>query len=499
MKNALFTLIASGLSFMSIAQEASVEDMTHGFNGVFTAMDGNVYYTYHIKDKPGSNDKATLEALSFNSDLVPIDTVDIEVSRGTSVMTAALNMNTYLFILGDPAKKTITTIAYESKKKELVKKTVQQGLSPDYFSIDHFVAANAAMPEGFVIVTEEHGKKSGYKVEKVDKDMEVRWTKNYTPEKGSWDVIKAFTVMERLVILRKETAGNTTSYSMQTIQADAGDEMMVNRMTGDDERMIVTSLNSDMERSSMSGLYFEKNGKKPEGVFFQFMGPAGDIVKNVKIPMSEISDKVGGHIGSNITSGAYKVYPLDITRGMGKYMAVAELYTGETISGNEKSYTVMDLLLFSWRDMGPESPDTGISIDLKPKAYREAIIAGDLGSKEDIEVAQWLYNQRFFGYRSIYGEGEQRLLYRGNDTTGGRLYSLMLADTANHEPPTEIIHHGEIKKDREKETGKFYFDVAKPWELNRFMYHGVIPKRGNQALYYEYDSPKLTMWISHIL
>jgi hypothetical protein len=255
-----------------------------------------------------------------------------------------------------------------------------------------------------------------------------------------------------------------------------------------------------MELTSLAGLYYKngKTDKKPEGVFFRLLGPAGDPMKNVKIPISEISQKVGGHTGANIASGAYKMYPLDISRSPGGYLGVAELYTGESISGTEKSYTVMDFVLFHMNDVPADVIDTNIRIESREKGYRQAIIKGDVSDKNDLEIAGWLYRNNFFSYRSIYLDAQPRVLYRGDDTMGSRLYSLMLGDTVMKESPAELIHRGEPKKNV-KEDGKYYFDVSRPMEMNRFLYRDIIPKRENQALYYEYENPKLTIWKSHIL
>lgn len=499
MKKVFFTLIALQLSIIAVAQEAIIQNMTRGFQGVFTAQDGNLYYTYHIKDKENSKDKAVLEVYSFNQELMPKDTSSIEISKSATVLSSALNMDTYLFILADQSKKSITTLAYHIKNG-IIKNTSQQNLSSAYFDIDHFISVSPAMPEGFLIVSEEHGKKNGYKIEALDREMNIKWSKSYMPEKGDWSIVRSYPNMERLSVLRKEQNGNKYSYTMQGIQGDMGDEMFSSDLNDSEDDVVITGINTHMELTSLAGLYYKngKTDKKPEGIFFRLLGPAGDPMKNVKIPMSEISEKVGGHTGANIATGAYKMYPLDISRSPGGYLGVAELYTGESISGNEKSYTVMDFVLFHMNDVPADVIDTNIRIESREKGYRQAIIKGDVSDKSDLEIAGWLYRNNFFSYRSIYLEAQPRVLYRGDDTVGSRLYSLMLGDTVKKESPAELIHRGELKKNA-KEDGKYYFDVSKPMEMNRFLYRDIIPKRENQALYYEYESPKLTIWKSHIL
>jgi hypothetical protein len=501
MKKVLFTLLLLTNIISAYAQETGIDSIGRGFRGVFTAQDDNIVFTYFIKEKAGKKDEAELNVHLFNHKLVALDTIKIPVGKNTQVVAANFSMSTFLFILADPEKRTMTTIGYE-QRNGIVKNTVQSKLSEEYFSPDYKAFINQAMPDGFTIVTSLPGKNRGYKVEAVDRELNPRWSKTFVPEKGNWDIQQCMRSMERLVLLVKETSGSKFVFNLVTLQADQGEVMFTKELKQGNDYFYPNTINAFLDVTSISGSYY-KNGTItdiPAGIFFTQLDAASEPRREVKMSMDKLTQELDPKIAVNLQNGNYKIFAHEFARKSGGYLGVMELYS-ITPSPDAKTIKTMELILISVKDnTNPENIDTTIVVDIIEKQPIEAIIKNS-STLNDIALTQWAYSKGVFGVRNYYTRGaDGRVLFKTQDTMDMKAYFLPIMETVEKAPHMSPIHRvPDARRTKGKLEQKFYLDAANPYELNKFQYKDVRVMFNGSVIYYEYEPPFLMMWFDNML
>src|SRR4051812_10431000 len=96
------SFIVTGITHSS-AQEVFIDSISSGFHGLYSAMDGQFYYTYYKTEKQGSK-MATLNLLSYTHDLSLSKKVKLEIPKSSDVIAAGYSNGYYLLIVGDEDK-----------------------------------------------------------------------------------------------------------------------------------------------------------------------------------------------------------------------------------------------------------------------------------------------------------------------------------------------------------------------------------------------------------
>jgi hypothetical protein len=476
------SFIVTGITYSS-AQEVFLDSISSGFHDVYSAMEGQFYYTYYKTEKQGSK-MATLNLLSYTRELMLSKKAKLEIPKSSDVMSAAYSNGNYLLIIGDEDKRTITRLAIDADGKT-IKKTVEENIPAAFFQPDNQPKIIPAMPEGFTIISPvAEGKKQGYKLEHFERSMESRWAKTYMPEKGKWFIKNAYPIMERIVLIRKESGTDNSTYTIHTIQGDQGETMMTTPMRDGKDIFTPTVYKTKDDFGVTAGImYNETSSGKPTGIFAMVLGPAGDIQKSAKIPWSKLDESINGNLLTNISEGKAGLFVDDVLKVPGGYSIICEVFT-RISTGKEDHFRAGN---FVFLNINEEAELT--KTYMQEKTPREAIVKGSLRDMDNIELAQILSANHFFAYKGGTHMKTPAIVFQTEDTSSN-LQILPLQDSMRKASPALTINKLNVKN-----SGNYIIDNSSSnTDFIKSPYNNVFLGSKEMMVIYQYSKPKLVIW-----
>jgi hypothetical protein len=530
-------LVAFGAATCAMAQEVTLEGLSaRSFTGVKSINNGEFYYTFYFGEKTETKGMANFILAIYDADLKPVKTTNIEISKNSQLAASAFNGKYFLFIFADLNKNKRTTVSLD-KGGNIVKQNVEEDVRAALLVPENYPDILTASEDDFIVLRPEKEKKFGFNAERIDKDLNVKWTKPFFPEHGMWSVEDSRIAGGKVFILRKEKEtmlGERYTYTVQGINIDNGDALFATELKDEDDGGFPEFINvTDDGNVVTGGMYFKNSkydDKNSDGLFFAVIGMDGKISKMSKTSWKKIKDDIKGDFSSGIYGGKTKVLIEDIIRKKdGNYMIVAETWRksndadntgaggvtkltrlggfgggGTKTEAGDKGFTVMDFAFFNFNANGELT-----SIDKVEKTTREAIIKGKLADGHGLEMAQALHKRKFFCYRScIEVSGKQYIMYKNDDGYKSKAYFLPVGNTTttglpfidmDKWMPENLNKLGQISK----WTGgnKYTFDDEDhldPNSGNPELYKNIIPAKPGYVLLYQFFNGKMSIWLQPV-
>jgi len=282
MKKILLPLLM--LAFTSIwAQEITIEmPNSRGFSGV-RSIGSDIIFTTWFGEKTETKGMGSFVLKLYDKDLNEIKSTEIEVSKYSDMASSAFTGEYFLFIFVDIMKKNRTMVTMD-KKGELIKKTVEDDVKRALLVPENFPVIHVLNKEEFLLIRPMKDKKFGYDIERLDKDLESKWTKSFIPESGVWTAIHSQAINNRLYVLKEENPNRSSSsfvYSVQCFDAEDGEIKYETSLTDQTDGGAPAFIRVDETNMVLTGgTYFKGSkydDKNSDGLFLGVINQKGDI------------------------------------------------------------------------------------------------------------------------------------------------------------------------------------------------------------------------------
>lgn len=384
----LFIAVCTAISFSAYGQTAEVKDVRKNeFRGVYPIINKQTkepqgYYTFYVSEKAGKGMVNFIIAI-FDLDLKLIKETPITITKHSNVDGSEYNGEDFMFCFNDIKKKMITYVTVDTKgniiKTREVKEEKRYAATADIYPSNN---------SGFYIVKPIKEKKWGYSVERVDRDLNTLWEKQYMPEKGLIMVEAVESDKDKIIIIQaKQEALLSKKVKAEFIclSDKTGDQIFNYSLFDGTDTAIPTSFLIDDEKNIVTGgMYFEgekMDNANSDGIFFLKLTPNGEKLAYDKVDWDNGIQEIIKKTRKGISiSGKPKVYFQDIVQDKdGSYHIISETFqknyqlmsstlkdaiTGRYIGyldNDEKPVTfeIMDFLLF---DIDKSLKLTGMNI-----------------------------------------------------------------------------------------------------------------------------------------
>lgn len=534
MKGIILSFVLLLSTILLQAQEVTIEGVSaRGFSGV-KSINGEFYYTFYFGEKTDNKGMANFILAIYDQNLTSIKNTEIEISKNSELAASAFNGQYFLFIFADLSKKKRTMVTLD-KNGSIIKQTVEEDVRAALLTPDNYPDVHGVNQDEFVIVRPEKEKKFGYEIQRVDKDLTIKWTTSFFPEKGIWSIEDSKLAATKLILLRKEKAnalmGDKHTYSVQSLNLETGDAIYTTALVNEDDGAYPDFIRVDEKGEVATGGMYFKDGKyddkNSDGLFFALIAPNGSISKFSKSSWKKVKDQIKGDFSSDLFGGRTKVLVEDIIQKLdGNYMVIGETWrksnsadntgTGairklggfgggstSTTDSKDKGFTLMDFAFFNFDATGELS-----SIDKVEKTTKEAVIKGALADEHGLAMAQTLYKRKFFCYRNtIEFNNKQYVMFKNDDGFKTKAYFLPVGATS-------VSGIGSIDMDKwvpeglnklgkfTKMTGgnKYTFgNTDNVFETsNPELYKNIIPAKPGFVLLYQFFNGKLALWLQQV-
>ncbi len=537
-----YSFIAAALLCLSAtftnAQKVTLEDVTtRSFSGV-QSVNGQYYYTFYFGEKTETKGMANFVLALYDKDLTPVATKNIEVSKNSELAASAFSGKYFLFIFADANRKTMTKIVLD-QTGTTVKQTVDEDVRRSLLVSENYPDIQVVNENEFLIVRAEKEKKMGYEIQRVDKDLAVKWTKSFFPEKGIWSIIDTKFANDRLYLLRREKPnalwGDKYVYAAQSINTETGDAVYTTELKDDKDGGFPSFIRIAADgRLATGGMYFNDgkyDDKNSDGFFFASIAPDGAMAKFDKHTWKSVREDLKSDWMTEFMSGKTKVLIEDlIQKKDGSYALIGETFrksSGENTGDGEKSrafggfgssssssessykgdqtgFTVLDFVFINFSADGKFK-----DIDKVEKDSREAIVRGSMSKENGLVLAQWMAaKKRFFTYRyTIDFNDKQYIVYKNEDGFKTKAYFL---------PVDGASAKGEIDMDKwmgeglnklgrfakltgssnSKKTFESSVEFGQPESYE--IYKNIIPAKPGYMLLYDFSNSKLNIWLEPV-
>lgn len=537
MKKFFLALMVAGITSLSVnAQEVTLEGISgRSFSGVRT-INGQIYYTFYFGEKSETKGMANFVLALYDQDLKSIKNTNIEISKNSELAASAFNGKYFMFIFADVTKNKRTTVTLD-KEGNIVKQKVDEDVKAALLMPDNYPVIHGLNEDEFIVLHPEKVKKYGFEVERMDKDLNSKWTKPYFPEHGTWSIQDSRIVNGKLFILREEKEtllGEKYTYTVQGMNVDNGDQLFATELKNNDDGGFPNFINPTEDGGVITGGMYFKNGKyddkNSDGLFFAIIAPDGNISKFSKTSWKKVQDQIKGDFSSALFGGKTKVMVEDIIHKKdGNYMIVTETWrksndaenTGDgglrklgklggfggggsssSSDPHDKGFTVMDFAFFNFDANGELA-----SIDKVDKITKEAVIKGKLADRSGLSMALELYNRRFFCYRNcIEMNGKQYIVFKNDDGYKSKAYFMPVGATSTQGLPfidmDKWVPEGLNKMGQiTKWTGGNKYTIGDEefgQSTNPELYKGIVPAKEGYMLMYQFFNGKMSMWLQPV-
>jgi len=371
----LLITVVTVISFSAYSQTAEIHDVRKNeFRGVYPIINKQTkepqgYYTFYVNEKAEKGMVNFMIAI-FDLDLKLIKQTPITITKHSNVDGSEYNGEDFLFCFNDIRKKKITYVTVDNGGNIIKQKDVQE--EKRYAATADVYPSNNG---GFYIVKPIKEKKWGYSVERVDRNLNTLWEKQYMPEKGIIMVEAVESDKDKIIVIqaqREALMSRKTKAEFICLSDKTGDQIFKYSLFDGVDTAIPTSFLVDDEKNIITGgMYFEgekMDNTNSDGIFFLKLTPNGEKLAYDKIDWDKGIQEVIQKTQKGISiSSKPKVYFQDIVQGVdGNYHIISETFqknyqlmssglkdaiTGRFIGnlnsdGKPVTFEIMDFLLF---------------------------------------------------------------------------------------------------------------------------------------------------------
>lgn len=520
----------SGLNFIN-AQSVSLTDIdSRGYNGV-KSIPGKAFYFFHFGEKSATKGMANFTLELYDQSLNKISSIPIELSKSSELAGNCFNGQYFLFVFTDISHKTLSMITLD-EKGAIVKKSVQEDVKRSLLDPDYYENILPAGDEDFVMVQPVREKKTGYAITRLDKDLQVKWTKEFTPETGSYEAMDCKTANGKVYVLRKDqkhAVGHSFETGIFCYDLATGNDVYSYKLYDGVFSCYPTVMDVDDQGNlTTGGMYF--NGTtfdeaNSDGLFFLALDPTGQKGKYRITPWTKVQSKMNGEFSSTLFGGKTKVLVEDIVgKPDGTYTIIAETFrksNNANLTGNgalrmamggkpqtsgsehEVGFTIMDFILFNYDKEGNLATLTKIE-----KPTRDIIIRGKMAQENGLSIALFMQEANMFCYRYIIEHnGKQYIVFKNNDGAKTKAYFMPL-DATSTKGLAEIDLNKNISEGTNKlmKAGAMMNGDATIYDTGDFgtlkedpeKWKNIVPGKPGSMLIYNYQNGKLNMWTEAI-
>ncbi|PCJ79921.1 MAG: hypothetical protein COA49_10230 [Bacteroidetes bacterium] len=388
MKKLLFLIPLIFLLFISSTYSQSVEltdIQKREFRGVFPILNKNTnsvkgYYSFYVNEKAEAG-RRNFVIVIFDEKLDLLNKTSISISKRSVVDGAEFDGENFLFIFNDLIKKRRTLITCDSDGNIIKEKHVQESKGSNY-NASVYTSSNG----GFYIVMPIREKKTGYSVEKVDKDLNTLWERRFMPNKGFIGVA-TIESGEGMIIMIQQTKPSLMSKkigaNLVALDDETGEEEFVYPLyDGNITRQPSAFAIGSNHEIITAGMYFDGekwDGKNSDGIFFLKLSADGEEIISTTENWDEGIQQIikdGSKKTFTISSKPKVLFHDIIVNEAGNYQVIGETfkksfqlvsiiskdiitgrYIGNINSENAKPITfeIMDFIIFNFDNDGEMS------------------------------------------------------------------------------------------------------------------------------------------------
>jgi len=461
MKKQLKKLFFLLLSFPAIlsAQEVTIEaPNSRGFSGV-KSINGEIVFTTWFGEKTETKGMANFVLKLYDKELNEIKTTEVEVTKFSEIASSAFTGKYFLFIFVDALKKTRTMVTLDAKG-ELVQKKTEEDVRRALLTAENFPIIHVLNAEEFVLLRPMKEKKFGFDIERLDKDLNSKWSKSHIPEDGIWKVQDSKVVNNKLYILREQNPNRSSDnyvFSVQGYDVETGEQTYsTDLVDGEDGGAPAFIRVNGKDEIATGGMYFKGSkydDKNSDGLFFCLLGADGSISKFTKKSWDSMKDQISGEFSSALLGGKTKMMVEDVIQKLdGSYMVISEQFkkannanmtgsgaaamlgggSSSSSAGPEVGFTVLDFVFFNF---DPSGNFTGIQV--VPKTNKEARVSGKIASEKGLAIAQYMHSRGFFCYREVIEANVKKIIvYRNDDGIKSKAYFLPVGEKSTESIPS---------------------------------------------------------------
>jgi len=525
------TLVASMLlltASIANAQEITLEmPNARGFSGVQSIANEIVFTTY-FGEKTETKGMANFVLKLYDKDLNEIKTTDVEVTKFSELASSAFTGKYFLFIFVDAMKKNRTMVVLDSKG-ELVKTKMEEDVRRALLVEENFPTIHVLNDEEFILVRPMKEKKFGFEIERLNKDLESKWTKSYIPEDGVWTAVDTKLKDGKFYILREENPNRTSdnyNFSVHCLSVEDGSsEYSIDLKDGEDGGAPAFIRVADNGEVITGGMYFKKSkydDKNSDGLFLARVSPQGKMNNFTKKSWDSMKDQIQGEFSSALLGGKTKIMVEDVIQKKdGGYMVICEQFkkannssmtgsgagamlgsspSSSATTGPEVGFTVLDFVFFN-------SDATGnlLGIDVVAKDNKEAKVAGKIASGKGLEIANYMKKEGFFCYKEVIEvNGKQVIVYRNDEGFKSKLYFLEVGAKSTEGIPSIDMDRWVSEKLNKlgkfaKATGGAQYTFNSDRAGNDYsLYKNARSFKPGYMLMYDYSGRGLKVWLEAI-
>ena len=286
-KGALSILLLLFLTTPQVfGQQILLENILPGqFKGV-GSMGQEGFFVYLMKNQSQSVEKK-LDLLLFNPSMESLSINSVNLPKGTAAVNGIYNNSNFLFAIVDPGKKRVSYLTFdddgestgmlihEKQKRSIFKKI---SLLPKVYPVD----------EGFIVIDYRRQKTLGYRVRKLDGQLNAIWEFSYYPTKGKKAQIRNVVIDKGIVLIEREIIEKTQIKQLdrEVIAHDLKSGVqkfsisLIEQGRRFDPSTFFVKENQDL---ILAGMYYKSdafNEENSDGIFFMEIDSKGDLTKN---------------------------------------------------------------------------------------------------------------------------------------------------------------------------------------------------------------------------
>nr|NQU91329.1 hypothetical protein [Bacteroidota bacterium] len=331
MKTNLFFVLFVLSPFFLYSQEIEYKKIQgvekKGFKGLKSIVDKTTdkvfgHYTYYRQ-----NDSLAIDFLDV--DLNVFKHEKIEISKNVEIDEGIYNGESFLFLVSADGKANAYT--YNLKGERILNKELE------YSGTESISVFPSNDEDCYYIVLPKYEKRNyGYNVQKVDSRFNVKWEKEYIPEKGYISVEAAQSGNGRFILIQRTSPKlySKVAYAELVCFDDINGDLLFKTPLYDDEITAVPSqiLIDDEQNIIGAGEFFEgvkARNVKSEGIFVSKLSPSGETIKYNKHTWEEgIQSQLRKTRTTTTVSGKNKVYFHKLKQNEeGGYQLIGEIFS----------------------------------------------------------------------------------------------------------------------------------------------------------------------------
>jgi len=526
--NCFLLVCILSLSCIANAQEITIDaPNSRGFSGV-KSINGEIVFTTWFGEKTENKGMANFILKLYDKELKEIKTTEIEVSKYSELASSSFTGKYFLFIFVDVMKKNRTMVTLDSKGT-IVQKKSEEDVRRALLIAENFPIVHVLNEDEFILLRPMKEKKFGFDIERLDKDLNSKWTKSHIPEDGIWKVQDSKVVGNKLYLLREQNPSRSSDnyvYSVQCFNVADGEQLfstdLVNGEDGGAPAFIRITSKGEV---ATGGIYFKGSkydDKNSDGMFFCVISEDGTISKFSKKSWDSVKAKISGEFSSALLGGKTKIMVEDVIRKTdGTFMVICEQFkkandanntgsgagallggtsSSSTTTGPEIGFTVLDFVFFNFDDAGELT-----SIEVVKKQNKEARVTGKIASEKGLAIAQYMYGRGFFCYReTIENNGKQVIVYRNDDGFKSKAYFLPVGSASTEGIPSIDMDRWVSEKLNKlgkfaKATGSDQYTFNSDQTSDTYgLYKNISSFKPGYMLLYDYNIKGLKVWLEAI-